>query len=285
MVRFAVTGVLLFLALPCARADEVNNSAVDVAFRDMYNLQFDAAHSVLGEWQRTHTQDPVAPVADAAAYLFSELTRLHVMEVEFFAEDKSFETDKRLEPDPAVRQKFFAELDRASQLSSAALARNANDADAMFASVMVLGLRSDYASLIEKRNLQSLSFMKQARTEAEHLLAIDPARFDAYLALGVENYVLSLKPAPLRWMLRLDGARTDKTTGIERLRVVAEKGRYLRPFARLLLAVAAVRDKDAATARQILSALAQQFPNNPLYAKELHNLSEHGADTAPASSR
>ena len=46
----------------------------------------------------------------------------------------------------------------------------------------------------------------------------------------------------------------------------------LRPFARLLLAVAAVRDKDAATARQILSALAQQFPNNPLYAKELRNI-------------
>lgn len=265
-------GALLLLMAPHSRADEVNNSAVDVAFRDMYNLQFDAAHAVLGEWQRSHAQDPLAHVANAAAYLFSELSRLHVLEVEFFTDDKSFETDKRLEPDPAVRQKFFAELDRASQLSSAALARNPNDADAMFASVMVLGLRSDYASLIEKRNLQGLSFMKDARAEAERLLAVDPARFDAYLAIGVENYVLSLKPAPLRWMLRLDGAKTDKSAGIARLRVVAEKGRYLRPFARLLLAVAAVRDKDAATARQILSALAQQFPNNPLYAKELRNI-------------
>src|SRR5206468_12918941 len=129
-------------------------------------------------------------------------------------------------------------LDRANQLSAAALSRNANDTRALFASVLALGLRGDYVSLIEKRNLQGLSFMKQGRAQAERLLAIDPADYDAYLAIGVENYLLSLKPAPLRWMLRMGGAETYKRTGINRLRLTAEKGHYLRPFARLLLAVA-----------------------------------------------
>ena len=33
---------------------------------------------------------------------------------------------------------------------------------------------------------------------------------DANLAVGLENYVLGLKPAPLRWVLRISGAQTDQ---------------------------------------------------------------------------
>ena len=35
------------------------------------------------------------------------------------------------------------------------------------------------------------------------LLSLDSSYYDAYLAVGVENYMLSLKPLPLRWLLRL----------------------------------------------------------------------------------
>ena len=43
--------------------------------------------------------------------------------------------------------------------------------------------------------------------------------------------MLSLKPAPVRWLLRLGGAQTDKMEGIQKLQLTAEKGRYLRPYA------------------------------------------------------
>ncbi|HZU22007.1 MAG TPA: hypothetical protein VE998_04185 [Terriglobales bacterium] len=268
-MRLRILAFLVLFSAPLAAADGLGNSAMDAAFRDMYNLEFDAAHRELAGWQSSHPADPLCPVADAAAYLFAEFNRLHILEVEFFTNDKSFETKNRLAPDPALRQKFFASLDRGSQLASQALSRNPNDAQAMFASVLALGLRGDYVALIEKRQLQGLSNMKQARELAERLLALDPARYDAYLAVGVENYLLSLKPAPLRWMLRMGGAQTDRSTGIDRLRLTAEKGHYLRPFARLLLAVAALRDNDKPSARALLSELAQQFPQNPLYGKEL----------------
>jgi hypothetical protein len=123
--------------------------------------------------------------------------------------------------------------------------------------------------MIEKRNLASLSYMKISRTTAQQLLAIDPSCYDAYLAIGVENYLLGSTPAPIRWILRVTGAETDKQAGIDRLRLTAEKGYYLAPFARLLLAVAALRDKDKTTARTLLAGLAQEFPHNQLYSKEL----------------
>ena len=103
-------------------------------------------------------------------------------------------------------------------------------------------------------------------------MAVDPACYDAYLAVGVENYILGLNPAPVRWLLRLYGAETDKELGLRKLQLTAERGHYLLPFARLLLAVAALRDKHPDQARELLQNLAQEFPNNQLYRRELARL-------------
>lgn len=238
----------------------------------MYNLQFDAAHGVFADLQRQHPDDPLAPVSDAAAYLFGEFNRLHILELEFFANDHNFESQKQLSPDPAVRQRFFAQLDRAQQLAAARIARNANDKQALFARVLAMGLRGDYEALIEKRNMAGLSDIKQGRAIAQQLLAMDPSFNDAYLAVGVENYLLSLKPAPVRWFLHMTGAQTDKAAGIENLRRTAEGGHYLQPYARLMLAIAALRDNDHNTARTLLAGLAREFPSNTLYARELAKL-------------
>ncbi|HEX5230514.1 MAG TPA: hypothetical protein VFW44_22540, partial [Bryobacteraceae bacterium] len=114
--------------------------------------------------------------------------------------------------------------------------------------------------------------IKDSRATAEKLLMLQPNYYDAYLAVGVENYLFSLKPAPVRWFLQAGGAETDRAKGVEDLRLTAEKGRYLSPYARLLLAVAALRSKDLPRARDLLAGLAHDFPNNRLYAQELARL-------------
>ena len=94
------------------------------------------------------------------------------------------------------------------------------------------GLRSDYLALVEKRNLAALSTIKSSRALAEKLLAKDPSYYDAYLAIGVENYLLSVNSAPVRWLLRIGGARTDKQEG-PRIFGSPPKGRYLAPYVRV----------------------------------------------------
>jgi len=111
--------------------------------------------------------------------------------------------------------------------------------------------------------------MKAARVLAQKLIAQDSASYDAYLAIGVENYLLGVNAAPIRWLLRLSGAETNKEEGLANLRTTADKGHFLAPFARLLLAVAAVREKDNATAKKLLGGLTEEFPQNALYKEEL----------------
>ncbi len=246
---------------------------LEQAFRSMYNLDFAMARQILRQYESAQPADPMGPVSDAAAYLFAEFDRLNILQSEFFSEDESFFRRQRsLEPDLAAKRNFEAALARVDRVASAALRRNPDDENALLARLLRTGLHADYLALIEKRNLPALSEVKQSRALAESLIAKHPQCYDAYLAIGVENYMLSLKPLPVRWMLRLGGAQTDRQAGIERLRITAEKGHYLLPYARLLLAVAAVRDKDVATARRSLAWLASEFPRNRLYREELAKL-------------
>jgi hypothetical protein len=249
--------------------DSGRYTLMELGYRQMYNLEFEEAHKTFSLWEQTHPEDPMGISSNAAAYLYSEFSRLGILQAEFFADDESIRKAKRLTPDAAIRNAFDANIATSERLADAVLARNPDDQNALFAKVLNQGLLSDYAGLIEKRLLTSLGYMKSSRTLAEKLLAVNPTNYDAYLAIGVENYVLGCSPAPMRWILHLFGSQTDKIQGIENVRKTAEKGHYLLPFARLLLAVAALRDKNPQAAREILADLAREFPKNPLYSKEL----------------
>ncbi|HLY62340.1 MAG TPA: hypothetical protein VKV95_16480 [Terriglobia bacterium] len=271
MVHLFIHALCLVLAqgaTPPSESADVSPT-LEAGYHQMYDLQFAEAHKTFHEWERLHPQDPLAPSSDAAAYLFAEFDRLGVLQSELFVNDEKFKKISQLTPDPAARQQFENALLQSDQLADAILARSPNDSNALFAKTLNLGLRSDYVGLIDKRYLASLSYMKSAGTLSDKLLATDPTRYDAYLATGVENYMLGLNAAPVRWLLRIYGARADKEQGIAKLKLTADKGHFLLPFARLLLAVAALRDKDKNRARELLSSLAREFPHNGLYAREL----------------
>jgi hypothetical protein len=263
--NFALLAMLAVLARGL-RAEAL----LDTGYTQMYNLDFDAAHHTFAEYQRAHPDDPFGEVSDAAAYLFSEFDRLHVLSSQFALKDENFFTSsKPLPADPAIKQLFESELNKARELAAAGLRQSPPDPNAMLATTMSYGLHADYLALIDKREFAALSEIRQARTEAEKLLSTHPTYYDAWIAVALENYLLSLKRAPVRWFLHVAGSQTDRQKGLDKLRLTAEKGHFLAPYARLLLAVAALRDRNSELAKQYLQELVAEFPDNPLYREEL----------------
>jgi predicted Zn-dependent protease len=94
------------------------------------------------------------------------------------------------------------------------------------------------------------------------------------LALGAGNYIIGCLPGYKRAFLWFGGIHGDRNAGMDQLRIAADRGDYLRPFARLLLALAALREKQPEVARMQLQQLATQFPDNPLFARELRKVNE-----------
>jgi hypothetical protein len=261
--RFAV--VLMLMFLPAYIANASPPADIERGFQSMYNLEFDQAHQDFSTWERLHPDDPLGPVSQAAGYLFGEFARLGILESQFFTNDKTFEARPRLAPDPRVRDAFNRAVNRGDQLANAALKLHPEDNNALFASILALGLRSDYAALIDKQDFAALRYMKQGRILAQQLLRQKPDEYDALLAVGVENYLTGIKPAPVRWMLSLGGIDPNKEQGIRELEQTAAHGDLLRPFAKLLLAVAALRDKNNQQGCDLLHQLAVAYPRNALY--------------------
>jgi len=241
-------------------------------FHLLYDLDFAHAQQEFTGWQQQHGEDPLGPASEGAALLFSELNRLGVLEAQFYTKDSTFNSRAKLSPDPAVRSRFNAVLAQTETTAHNRLAKDPKDPDALFAMTMASGLRADYAALVEKRNMASLHYTRDAETWAHQLLAVDPHCYDAYLAIGISKYIIGSSSAPVRWLLRLGGYEGSKQGGIADLRLTAEHGHYLAPFARILLAIAYVRENDKPNARQILTSLQQEFPANPLFLREISRL-------------
>lgn len=248
------------------------SATLDHGFFGLYNLDFTGAQKDFTAWEAQHPDDPVGPVSEAAGCLFSEFNRLGVLESQFYESDEALSARSKLNPDPAVHDRFQTALDRAQQLARARLNRDTKDQDALFAMALASGLQADYAALIEKKNLAPLHYTKEASIWAQQLLALCNDCSDVLVATGFSKYLIGNMTAPVRWLLRMGGLPGDKQGGIEDLKVTAEHGRYLKPFARILLAIAYVRDQDKTRALELLTALRNQFPGNTLFPREIARL-------------
>jgi len=219
-----------------------------------------------------HPDDPMGPVSEAAGFLFSEFNRLGVLEAQFYENDDAWDKRPKPSPDPALRGHFRDAITRTENLAHAKLSKDPKDRDALFAMTLSSGLQADYAALIEKKNLASLHFTKEASVSAQRLLSVCHDCYDALLATGFSKYIIGSMSTPVRWILRMGGLPADKQGGIADLQKTAEHGHYLAPFARILLAIAYVREKDKPRAVELLSGLQREFPGNTLFPRQIEHL-------------
>src|SRR5271170_6790416 len=168
----AAVAVLLAIA-PYASpgtADAQPPPLLQQGYHSMYNLDFTQATQDFDEWEKLHPLDPMGPVAQAAALLFAEFARLGVLEARLFVDDKTFEARKLPPADPKVKAQFDHLLSLGDQLAAAALIKDVGDTNARFAKVLSLGLRSDYAALIDNSDWSAFNYTKQGRKDANILL-------------------------------------------------------------------------------------------------------------------
>jgi hypothetical protein len=249
--------------------DALHVPELDAGFRFLYEMKLEEAHKQFRARQKSHPEDPLGSASEAAAYLFEECYRQGVLTSQFFLDDKRFLGQIPLKPDPELRAAFFATDKQAQDLAQLQLKTNADDPNALFAMTLSLGMEAEYASLIDKHQLDSLKKIRQADTYSKKLLKIAPEAADAYIGLGTANYFIGSQPTLKRFLLVFAGIHGDKKVGLQQIEIAADHGRYLRPFAKIMLALAALREKRPEVARTQLLELVMEFPENPLFASEL----------------
>jgi hypothetical protein len=241
---------------------------LSAGFDLLYQQKFAEARESFAAWESRNPQQPFGEVAVAASYLFEELSRQGVLTSDFFLNEKKFLNGIDGSPDPERMTHFRDALARARQLAGERQKTDPQDGEALLALTLAAGMESDAESILQKRHLEGLKHMKKANVYAKQLLAEHPDATDAYIAPGIANYVIGSQSGGTRVALWFGGVHGDKKLGMEQVAKTAENGRYLRPFAKIILALAARREKQDALAQKLFRELTEQYPQNQQFATE-----------------
>jgi hypothetical protein len=251
-----------FLLAPMALALAEDKGLVP-GYRLLYLLRFTDARAIFLEWQRSHPSDPMGFVSEAASHLFEEFERHGVLTVEFFLDDDRLLGGIKGTADPARTKAFVRANDKARSI-----AEGQRDANALLALTLASGMQADYLNLIAKRQIESLKQMRAAESYAQRLLAIAPMMTDAYMALGASDYIVACLPVYKRAVLWFGNIQGDKQRGMDELAQAARSGVYLGPYAKIMLALAMVREKRVKEAQGLMHELSTAFPDSPLFSRE-----------------
>jgi hypothetical protein len=246
---------------------------IDDALLRLYDFNFPATHEILSQYIAAHPADPLPYAFRASAYLFSELDRMGILESEFLTDDQKIAEKKRpMAPDPAIRKQFLSAMDDVQKRGDSVLQANPDDRAALFAMCIAQGVATDYMALVEKKQFSSLALAKRSNNYAQRLLKLDPKFYDAYVTAGLTEYMVGSLPFFVRWFVRFDNVSGSKERGKEILGLAAREGHYFKPFAKILLGIIDLREKRPQDAQKLLAELAHDYPNNPLFRKELAKL-------------
>jgi hypothetical protein len=248
--------------------------SLEFVFARLYNFDFGAAHAALDQYMEEHPDDPLAWSVRAAAYLFTEFDRMRILEIDFFLSDDNLIDQRKPNADPELKKRLFAAVDEARVRAQSRLATHPDDPNALLALSMAANVVADYTGLVERRQWRGVRLARESAACANKLLALKPPVYDAYHTTGVLEYLVGSLPFYVRWFVHYDQIEGNKRKGIEDLKLVARHGRFYAPLARVMLAVISLREGKLEDARQLLAGLASEFPDNPLFRRELARVSD-----------
>ena len=234
----------------------------------LYRQQFPQAREIFEKWVEDNPTEPFGQVSLAATYLFEEFFLQHVLTSDYFLDDKRFLGGITGTADPARIKNFQDSCGRARTLAFQKLKSHPRDPEGLFALTLCAGMQSDADSMLLKKHLDALKHLKEANANAEMLLHDHPEAYDAYVAPGVAYYVIGSLSSSARFVLWFGGIHGDRQLGMSQVQKTAENGHYLKPFAQILLALSARREKQDELAQKNLKALTEEFPGNTVYDVE-----------------
>ena len=234
-----------------------------------FNLEYDEAIKDYTRLIEQDRDDPIAYNHLASAYLYKELYRLGMLESSALRGDNEFLRQKRASPDSQVKARFEQALEQGRQVAESLLARNRRNELALYALGTNYALRGNYEFIVDKAWFAALRHGSKGREFCEQVRKINPEFVDAYLVLGVYEYVVGNLPLPVKILAAIGGFHGSKEKGAAYVARVAREGNVARNDARVLLVILYRRERRPLEAARVLEGLIADFPRNYILGLEL----------------
>jgi tetratricopeptide (TPR) repeat protein len=172
-------------------------------------------------------------------------------------------------PDPERDRLFNSLIDRALAASAVLLNRNSKNAEALYYQAGALGIRAAYTGTVSRAFRRAIDDANKSAQLQGKLLKLAPTYYDAYLSIGVYEYVIGSLPFFWRLLARLAGlGGGSRDGGIRHLETVISKGTLARDDARVMLLAIYNREGRLDKTLELIENLLTTYPRNYLLAVE-----------------
>lgn len=215
------------------------------------NLEMDGARRTFAELHTQYPQYPLFPFLDASVY---------------WAEAEVAQRNR-----DQLRELAIQQMLQAMTTANEQLAQDPQSAPWK----LTRGMASFFAARMyadKGRSISAYKFGRSGRDDLREVVAVNPEMNDAYLVLGMYEYIAGSIPRGLRWLAALFDLKGDRDLGVRYLERATSKARVMAPeAARMLLVAAGVQPETTRTCAylELAKYMRKAYPRNPHYSVAL----------------
>ena len=272
--RKAAIAILLALFFPAAAytGDLLTpelESLRTAGFSALFNMQYEEAKKQFEEMERVAPDEPAGPIYLANAIWLGHLASLRRLQTNVYNRNNSFFDEKANDAvDPGVDAEFSKHIQRGMNLAEKRLKADKKDREGLYYLGIAKNISAGYEATVKRSFFAALRNGSKGVGLHRDLTKIDPSIKDAYLSVGMYEYVVGSLPLAVKILVFFGGVHGSKSEGLRMLEDVAKNGNYARDEARTLLVMLYNREKRIEDALKVLDELTASYPGNSLFRLE-----------------
>ena len=243
----------------------------------LYNLDSPTAVEKFEEIRRRAPHHPAGDLYLATVLWLGYLNKTRRLQSGLYGSGSSFYAgaDKAREEtegdavDADVDRAFRDRMAQAKTKALALVAKNKNDADALYFLGSYYGVMAAYEASTARKFFSAMRNGSRCVDAHEKALKLKPDYYDAYLSVGLYDYIVGSLPFGYKAAATMVGIRGNKRRGITRLQTMIEKNAATADDARVMLLAVFRNEKRDGDALSLLEQLSSKYPNNYLLKLEI----------------
>ncbi|HWC76584.1 MAG TPA: tetratricopeptide repeat protein [Blastocatellia bacterium] len=235
----------------------------------VYNLEYQAAREMFERMTKLVPDHPAGYVYLANNFWLELLNANRRLSSSLYSGGSFYEQDAEQDAIDPVRERQFNDLTRkALAVALARIRKDPRDVEALYYQGAVLGLKASFNVTVKRSFRRAIGDANESISIQRKVIKLDPNYVDAYLSIGLYDYIVDSLPWVWKTLARLAGVSGSKKRGIERLEMVTKSGKFTSDDARVVLIGIYTREAQPERALEIITHLATKYPSNYLLGVE-----------------
>jgi tetratricopeptide (TPR) repeat protein len=231
-------------------------------FDYVYNLDYEEARAAFENLRQQYPRHPGPPLYLALTLWQRELFRRQDLGLDRLVSPESFMQATGRQMPVEDRNAFLKYIGESQAFSRAILNERPGDRDARYFLGAAHGALAAFALTIEHDKRETFRQGRQAYQYHLGIVMEQPDYYDAYVTLGLYEYVVANLPWYVKWIAQIAGYKGTQERSFKYLRTAIARSRFVSVNARNLLVVLCLREKLYDEALQNAQFLHSEYPRN-----------------------